>query len=102
MTIFLELFPIYKYKILGISMSPTLRDGQIIFLNRLSYLFRKPQKGEIIACKDPRDQKILIKRITKIAGDNYFVEGDNKKYSTDSRVFGMIRQSDIIGKVIAP
>ena len=50
---------------------------------------------------DPRDDKVLIKRITKIEDKSYFVQGDNKNASTDSRVFGMIRRSAIIGKVIS-
>lgn len=81
-------------------MSPTLISGQIVVVNRLSYLFSKPKNGDIIAVKDPRDKKFLIKRITKISMDKYFVEGDNKKHSTDSRVFGMIGKQDIVGKVI--
>ena len=81
-------------------MSPTLAPGQMILVNRLSYLFAKPQKGDIIAVTDPRDKKILIKRITQVKLDKYFVEGDNKKHSTDSRVFGMIGKQDIVGKVI--
>lgn len=80
-------------------MSPTLTDGQVILVNRLSFLFRKPAVNDIIAVKDPRDKKILIKRITKIEGNCYFVQGDNKKHSTDSRVFGMIGKQEIIGKV---
>jgi nickel-type superoxide dismutase maturation protease len=98
----LLLAPFYKYRISGISMSPTLLPGQIILINRLSYLFAKPQKGDVIAVTDPRDKKVLIKRITQIISNQYFVEGDNKKHSTDSRVFGMIRKQDIVGKVIYP
>lgn len=82
-------------------MSPTFTDGQMVLVNKLSYLFKKPSCGDIIALKDPRDQKILIKRIAKIVLTQYIVEGDNKKHSTDSRVFGMIQRSDILGKVIA-
>lgn len=81
-------------------MTPILEPGQIVLVNRFSYLFAKPKKGDIVALKDPRDKKVLIKRITEIAGNTYFVEGDNKKHSTDSRVFGMIRKQEIIGKVI--
>lgn len=81
-------------------MSPTLYEDQIILINRLSYLFKDPQPGEIIALKDPRDTKVLIKRIAEITDGKYFVQGDNKKHSTDSRIFGMIKRRDIIGKVI--
>jgi len=48
--------------------------------------------------------KFLIKRITKIDpsadGEKYFVSGDNKKDSMDSRRFGWILIKDIVGKVI--
>lgn len=81
-------------------MSPTLKPGQVVLVNRLAYLFHKPQREDIVAVKDPRDKKVLIKRITKISNDKYFIQGDNKKYSTDSRVFGMIRKQNILGKVI--
>lgn len=99
-----NLSPIFKYKIVGTSMSPALQSGQIVLVNRLPYLFSKPKLSDIVALKDPRDGKILIKRISKIDSAKqslrYFVLGDNKKHSTDSRHFGWIRKKDIIGKVI--
>lgn len=94
--------PIYKYQITGESMAPTFKNGEIVFANRFAYLFQKPKLGEIIAIKDPRDGKVLIKRIKKIDNKKIFVIGDNKVHSTDSREFGMIEQKDIIGKVIYP
>lgn len=81
-------------------MLPVFEDGQIIFVNRLAYLFHAPQKNDIIALIDPRDSKILIKRIAKIKGKLYFVQGDNKIHSTDSREFGMIKRKSIVGKVL--
>lgn len=98
--LFFYLSPIYTYRIFGDSMLPTLQAGESIIVNRVSYWFHQPKKGDIIALRDPRDGKVLIKRITKIDGAGYFVHGDNKTASTDSRVFGMIERSDIIGKVI--
>lgn len=95
-----RLSPIYKYKVSGHSMSPTLKEDSEVFVNRCAFVFRNPQKNTIIALKDPRDGKVLLKRITKVEKGKYFVEGDNKKHSTDSRDFGMIEKSDIIGKVL--
>ena len=94
------LSPLYQYRISGNSMTPTLAAGDTVLVNRLAYRFKKLQKGDIVALLDPRDGKVLIKRITQVKGKQYFVEGDNKNASTDSRVFGMIKRSDIIGKVI--
>jgi nickel-type superoxide dismutase maturation protease len=81
-------------------MSPTLSDSQVVLVNRFSYLFAKPELGDIVACRDPRDGRVLIKRITKIVCGRYFVSGDNKKNSTDSRKFGMIGKANVLGKVI--
>ena len=94
------LSPIIKFQIYGSSMIPTLQQGDSILVNRMSYLFRSPNIDDIIALYDPRDRKILIKRIIKIEKGKYFVEGDNKNSSTDSRVFGMIGRVDIIGKIV--
>lgn len=80
-------------------MEPTIKAGETILVNRIQYLFSSPQKDDIIALRDPRDGKILIKRITKKTRTEYFVQGDNKNSSTDSRVFGMIEKSAIVGKV---
>ena len=99
-TFFFRLFPIDKYKISGSSMLPTLKTGDMVLVNRVAYWFSPPQKNDIVAVRDPRDGKTLIKRIIKIEGKSYFVLGDNKNSSTDSRVFGMIRRSDILGKVM--
>jgi nickel-type superoxide dismutase maturation protease len=94
------LSPIYKYKISGTSMTPTIAASEYVLVNRLAYLFGNPKINDIIALRDPRDGKILTKRITKKLEDKYFVEGDNKTFSTDSRVFGWIKKRDIIGKAI--
>ncbi len=48
---------------------------------------------------DERD-KLFIKRITKIDKERYFVSGDNKNDSLDSRRIGWILKKDIVGKVL--
>lgn len=81
-------------------MSPALISGQNVLVNRLSYIITKPKLGDVVAIKDPRDGKILIKRISEINKNKYFVLGDNQSESTDSRDFGWITKKDIIGRVI--
>ena len=95
----LKFSPVYKFIIFGDSMSPILCDGQFVLVNRLSYFLTKPKVGDIVAFRDPRNKKILIKRITDFKNGKYFVSGDNKKHSTDSRNFGMIARREIVGKV---
>lgn len=76
-------------------MFPALKDGQEILAWRWFY---HPKKGDIVVIyKNGRD---IIKRIHRIRGKEIFVQGDNKDGSTDSRNFGSLLSSQIIGKVI--
>ncbi|OGH42216.1 MAG: nickel-type superoxide dismutase maturation protease [Candidatus Levybacteria bacterium RIFCSPLOWO2_02_FULL_36_8b] len=79
-------------------MSPTFENGDIVLVNRLSYLFEKPKAEDIVIIKR---EKYIIKRIAKIKKGQIFVLGDNENASTDSRSFGWTDKKEIIGKVIA-
>ena len=54
----------------GPSMLPSLRDGDMVFLNRFSYLFIEPQIGDIVAFPNPNDpSEHYIKRVIGAPGD---------------------------------
>ncbi len=96
------MIPLLKFKIEGHSMEPALLNGGIVFVSSIPYLFSKPKVGDIVAFKI--DNKVLIKRIMKInpspsSGEKYFVKGDNKSDSLDSKSIGLINKKDILGKV---
>lgn len=88
-------FPVSRFIIHGNSMFPTLKPGQYVLI--WCWLF-KPKVGDIVVIK--KNGKDMVKRIQKIHGYEYFVQGDNNKESTDSRSFGPILISEIVGKVV--
>lgn len=100
MKLFWLLSPIYKYQIKGNSMVPIFRNNDIILINRLAYVFKKPKENDVIVLRDPRNGREILKRIVKVNDSAYFVEGDNKKESTDSRKFGPVKKSAIIGQLV--
>ena len=52
------------------SMAPTLPKGTHIMANKLTYLFRKPERGEIIMFETPqKPDRGLVKRVIGIGGD---------------------------------
>lgn len=79
-------------------MLPTLKTGQDILCFNWAYIFSRPKIGDIVVIR--HQGKEMIKRIQKYDDRQVFVTGDNKKESTDSRNFGLIDKSNIIGKVI--
>ncbi len=72
-------------------MFPTLKEGQEV----LTFNWEKIHEGDVIVVKDQK-----IKRVQKIMGNKIYLLGDNKKESTDSRHFGPVDRSQILGKVI--
>ncbi len=62
-------FIVMSVEIKGISMVPTLRDGQHFVLYRFPYLLRSPHSGEIVVIRDPEDNDLSIKRIIAMPHD---------------------------------
>jgi signal peptidase I len=140
---FISHYILQTVQVVGVSMFPTLHDADRYFLNRLTYDFRAPQRGEIVVVRDPTDGEYCVKRIVGLPGeslvfkngrmfvngkelpepylpygvktftpevvqeelvtcgkDRYFVLGDNRNYSFDSRYYGAISRANILGVVM--
>jgi signal peptidase I len=53
----------------GPSMQPTLRDGQLVLVNRLAYWRSNPGRGDIVALSLAGRRVLYIKRIVGMPGD---------------------------------
>jgi signal peptidase I len=53
----------------GPSMLPTIRDGQLMIVDTISYRIRRPRRGELAAVRWVDDRAVLIKRIIAGPGD---------------------------------
>ena len=89
-----------RFRIYGHSMEPIIKNGDVVLLSVIPYLFSKPKTSNIVAFIDKKSKKFFIKRINKINRDKFFVKGDNEEDSLDSRKFGWIEKKEIVGKVI--
>jgi signal peptidase I len=139
----LRTFVIQPYFIPSASMEPTLKVGDKVLVNKLSYDLHSIHRGDVIVFKKPPDDntpgiKDLIKRVIGLPGESiagrngqiyingnllrepwlpkvdqdttstfgpipipageYFVMGDNRSDSSDSRVFGPIPKSLVVGR----
>jgi hypothetical protein len=74
-------------------MHPALRDGDIVVGVR-----RVPQVGAIVVAK--QGNREVIKRVRHIDGDKVYLVGDNSQDSTDSRHYGNINKSAILGTIM--
>ena len=65
---------LFKYflipiRICGISMEPTYRNGSVNFVNVLSFRFREPRRGDIVAIAMAGRHIMLLKRIIGLPGE---------------------------------
>jgi nickel-type superoxide dismutase maturation protease len=83
----------------GDSMLPSLRSGDRVLIDPKATV--KP--GDIVLARHPYKASIrILKRLSSIGPDGrIYLSGDNPDDSTDSRSFGSISSSDVLGKVIA-
>ncbi|HEY4493756.1 MAG TPA: signal peptidase I [Candidatus Paceibacterota bacterium] len=107
----IRLFVAQPFIVNGASMSPTFESGDYLIVDELTFHFRDPKRGEVIIFKYPKDpSKYFIKRVIGLPGDTvdgetlgtteYFVEGDNRDASSDSRVWGPVERDLVIGRPI--
>ena len=80
-------------------MEPYIKEGSFV-LTRGFFPWERPKKEGVVLARDPRNGRMLLKRVNRRKGANYWLEGDNKDASTDSRTFGTISKEHILGKVL--
>lgn len=98
-----------RHRIEGRSMLRTLKPGDEVLYHPQAFQKTAPAIGDVVIAQHPQQAGlVMIKRIGAIEddsagssrGDRYFLLGDNRKESTDSRSFGWVGRSYLFGKVI--
>ena len=139
--LFIMVYVFSVTQVVGSSMSPTLHEDEVLFLNKVQYRFFDIKRGDIVSL-EYADTKYLIKRIIGLPGESleikdnqvyingkvleeeyleedlvysdfsldetgyqtipenmYFVLGDNREDSMDSREIGLVSKEQIKGKI---
>src|SRR5512139_1596703 len=65
-----------RFRIEQVSMLPNLHEGEYVIVDKVSYAFRQPERGEIVVLKNPNPgQPDLIKRVIGLPGETIDVRG---------------------------
>jgi signal peptidase I len=69
-------FVLIPIRVEGPSMLPTYKDHRVNFVNRLTFLFREPQRGDVVAIRTSGISIMFMKRIIGLPGETVeFHEG---------------------------
>ncbi|MEN9710134.1 MAG: hypothetical protein RL441_126 [Actinomycetota bacterium] len=87
-------------RVVGSSMLPTLTPGQLVLVDRAA----EPRVGDVVVAIHPEIAGEIIKRLTRIDSDGYWLEGDAMRVETatsskDSWVVGSFTRAQILGVV---
>jgi signal peptidase I len=58
------------------SMEPTLYEGQMLVISKINYFVGDPQRGDIVVLKDEIGNKLLIKRVIGLPGEEIQLKDD--------------------------
>jgi signal peptidase I len=65
-----------RIRVEGISMQPSLHEGQFVVVNRLAYRWSQPERGDIIVFHFPLNpERRFIKRVIGLPGEEVAVRG---------------------------
>lgn len=139
---FVRFYLVQPFVVEGQSMEPNFHNGEYLMVDKLSYRFREPKRGDVIVFHPPTQPNVnYIKRIIALPGESieikngeifvngakveedyipqeetlvrnsqaanlkqtmgqgeYFVLGDNRGHSSDSREWGSVPTANIIGR----
>jgi signal peptidase I len=131
-------FILQSYQINTPAMEPALSTNTSVLVNKVAYVFRGPERGDVVVFRYPRNPDIeLIARVIGLPGDTikvnsqqiwvngkelkepyvkdatnpiaktwkvpanqYFVMGDNRSLSNDSRRWDFLPSGYIVGKAV--
>ena len=138
----IRLFIINPFIVSGVSMLHTFQNNDFLFVEKISYLFHEPKRGDVVVFQYPLEpSRYFIKRIIGLPGetvsfqnnkvtitkadnsqitlsepyinndtknlstttvekDHYFVMGDNREQSSDSRIWGTVGIERISGRPV--
>ena len=131
-------YVVQAFKVQGTSMSPELKDGERILVNKFLYFLGDIERADVVVFWYPEDPKLsFIKRVVALPGEtveirsgevfvngrrideayvsaanadlrsfpphevrpgHFFVLGDNRKGSNDSRSWGLVPERYVYGK----
>ncbi len=98
----LRTFAVDSFVVKGDSMSPTVLNGDWVFVDRISYRFRDPVRQDIIVVKPRVQEAKIIKRIIGLPGERIEIADGKVQIKNDRQDVGKILQEAYLNLPATP
>ena len=90
-----------RFVVRGESMEPSLFEGDELLVNPYAYRWRRPSVGDVVLIQHPlRSDLRAVKRVAERREGGLWLLGDNPPASTDSRSYGLVPDTKLLGRVV--
>ena len=72
-SLFLFKYCLIPIKVVGFSMFPTYKPGEINYINRYAYTSKAPTRGDIVSIGTTGSQVTILKRVLGLPGDHVYM-----------------------------
>lgn len=95
-------------------MAPTLKGHELVFVNHRAYRVRPPRRHELVVARPTSYHgRAIVKRVVglprervdmqgcswQLGDEEFFLLGDQREASTDSRHFGPVTRQELVGPI---
>jgi signal peptidase I len=109
----IRFFIFQPFVVQGISMEPTLHNSEYLIVDRLSYRFSEPHRGDVVVFPAPDNSKVdYIKRIiglpgeeVKITDNHVYINNiliDEKYLPNDFKTLVNNKEGEALDKIVGP
>lgn len=87
-------------KVSGTSLYPGYEEGDFVIVSKIPFFFAPVKPGDVVAFRQPGYGTLikLVEAFDQKSGE--LIVTGTQPDSVDSRVFGPVRRTDLLGKVI--
>ncbi|WP_228040640.1 nickel-type superoxide dismutase maturation protease [Nodosilinea sp. LEGE 07088] len=90
-----------RWRVVGESMVPLLQHGVEVLIDPAAYRQCRPQPGDLVVAYHPRQPDLpIVKWVVYVEAEGCFLKGLNESASTDSREYGLVPFTHILGQVV--
>ena len=97
LALLIQAFIVRPFIVSGSSMDPSIKNGEYLIIDEITYRFSEPTRGDVVVFRAPPEPtKFYIKRIIGVPGDTVTIQGSTITITNESHPEGFVLSEPFI------